>query len=56
MRLLRFADLRGDNGGPPIVRTWTTLNKLIDQQGFPPGRIVARCRILDGHPRSRLGF
>ena len=45
MRLLRFADLRGDNGQPPIVRTWTTLNKLIDEKGFPPGRMIGRFRV-----------
>ena len=28
-----------------IVNTWTTLNKWIDQRGFPPGRMIGRVRL-----------
>ena len=27
-----------------IVRTWQTLNKWIDERGFPPGRMIGRFR------------
>jgi Prophage CP4-57 regulatory protein (AlpA) len=38
---LRFADLKNRN----IVRNWTTLRRLIKEQGFPPGhRIGAAAR------------
>jgi hypothetical protein len=38
---LRFKDLKNRN----IVRNWTTLNRLIKEQGFPPGhRIGAAAR------------
>ena len=40
MRLLRFDDLRRER----IVSTWTTLNKWIDERGFPPGRLINRYR------------
>jgi hypothetical protein len=41
MKFLRFADLKERD----IVRNWTTLLRLIDQQGFPPGvRIGAQAR------------
>jgi hypothetical protein len=38
--LLRFEDLRAQG----IVQTWTSLNKWIDERGFPPGRIIGRFR------------
>jgi hypothetical protein len=38
--LWRFEDLRAQG----IVQTWTTLNKWIDEKGFPPGRIIGRFR------------
>jgi predicted DNA-binding transcriptional regulator AlpA len=38
--LLRFDDLRRLG----IVSTWTSLNKWIDERGFPPGRIIGRFR------------
>jgi predicted DNA-binding transcriptional regulator AlpA len=38
--LLKFEDLRVLG----IVRTWTSLNKWIDERGFPPGRIIGRYR------------
>jgi predicted DNA-binding transcriptional regulator AlpA len=38
--LLRFEDLRAQG----IVKTWTSLNKWIDERGFPPGRIIGRYR------------
>ena len=41
MKLLKFQDL-SDLG---VVRTWTTLNKLIDDEGFPRGRILSRHRV-----------
>lgn len=43
MRLLRFKDL----GEPPLklVNTWTTLNRWIEQEGFPRGRLIGRDRI-----------
>jgi hypothetical protein len=38
MRLLRFADLRGESDPSlKICRSWVTLNKYIDERGFPPG-------------------
>jgi predicted DNA-binding transcriptional regulator AlpA len=37
---LRFEDLRTLG----IVQTWTSLNKWIDERGFPPGRIIGRFR------------
>ena len=41
MRLLHFEDLRAER----IVRTRTTLDKWIREQGFPCGRIVGRNRV-----------
>ena len=38
--LLRFEDLSRLG----IVSTWTSLNKWIDERGFPPGRIIGRFR------------
>jgi predicted DNA-binding transcriptional regulator AlpA len=38
--LLRFDDLSRLG----IVQTWTSLNKWIDERGFPPGRIIGRFR------------
>jgi predicted DNA-binding transcriptional regulator AlpA len=38
--LLRFEDLRVLG----IVQTWQSLNKWIDERGFPPGRIIGRFR------------
>jgi predicted DNA-binding transcriptional regulator AlpA len=38
--LLRFDDLSRLG----IVKTWTSLNKWIDERGFPPGRIIGRFR------------
>ncbi len=40
MRLWYFDDLREQD----ICRTWTTLNKWVDERGFPPGRIIGRHR------------
>ena len=41
MKFLRFADLK-ERG---VVRNWTTLLRLIDQERFPPGiRIGAQTR------------
>jgi hypothetical protein len=43
MRLLRFKDL----GDKPLelVSTWTTLNRWIEQEGFPRGRLIGRDRV-----------
>ena len=41
MRVLQFDDLRAER----IVRTRTTLDKWIREQGFPPGRLVGRHRV-----------
>jgi predicted DNA-binding transcriptional regulator AlpA len=38
--LMRYEDLRASG----IVQTWTSLNKWIDERGFPPGRIIGRFR------------
>jgi predicted DNA-binding transcriptional regulator AlpA len=38
--LLRFEDLKRLG----IVSAWTSLNKWIDERGFPPGRIIGRFR------------
>ena len=38
--LLRFEDLLVLG----VVQTWTSLNKWIDERGFPPGRIIGRFR------------
>jgi hypothetical protein len=38
--LLRKEDLKRLG----IVKTWTSLNKWIDERGFPPGRIIGRFR------------
>ena len=38
--LLRFADLREQG----IVKTWHSLNKWIDERGFPAGRMIGRHR------------
>ena len=38
--LLRFDDLRALG----VVRTWQSLNKWIDERGFPPGRMIGRFR------------
>jgi hypothetical protein len=38
--VLHFDDLRDRR----IVRTWTTLNKWIDERGFPPARLLAGAR------------
>jgi hypothetical protein len=48
MKFLRFADLKERD----IVRNWTTLLRLIEQQGFPPGvRIGAQTR---GWPEDEI--
>ena len=39
--LLRFNDLRA----LPLVNNWTTLNNWIAKRGFPPGRMIGRCRV-----------
>ena len=36
MRLMFYADLRAER----IVKTRTTLKKRIEEEGFPPGRLV----------------
>ena len=41
MRAMFFDDLRAER----IVRTRTTLDKWIREQGFPPGRLVGKNRI-----------
>jgi hypothetical protein len=38
--LLFFDDLRRQR----IVQTWTTLNRWIDEKGFPPGHMLGRHR------------
>ena len=38
--LMRYEDLRASG----IVKTWHTLNKYIDERGFPPGRMIGRFR------------
>jgi predicted DNA-binding transcriptional regulator AlpA len=38
--ILKFEDLRAQG----IVRTWSSLNKWIDERGFPPGRMIGRFR------------
>jgi hypothetical protein len=38
--LLRYQDLRNQG----VVRTWQSLNKWIDERGFPPGRMIGRFR------------
>ena len=40
MRLLFFDDLREER----IASTWATINKWIDERGFPPGRLIGRQR------------
>jgi hypothetical protein len=35
-----FDDLRQE----AIVKTWHTLNRWIDERGFPPGRMIGRFR------------
>jgi hypothetical protein len=37
---MRFEDLRASG----IVKTWGSLNKWIDERGFPPGRMIGRFR------------
>ena len=39
--LLRFEDLRTQG----LVQTWTTLNRWIDELGFPSGRLIGRNRV-----------
>ena len=46
MRLLRFKDLGEPDLG--LVNTWTTLNRWIEQEGFPPGRLIGRDRVDRG--------
>jgi hypothetical protein len=43
VRLLRFKDL----GKPPLelVTTWQTINRWIEQEGFPRGRRIGRDRV-----------
>jgi hypothetical protein len=41
MRLLFKDDLRDER----IVSSWTTLNKWIDERGFPPGRMLGLNRV-----------
>jgi predicted DNA-binding transcriptional regulator AlpA len=57
--LLRFEDLRTQG----LVQTWTTLNRWIDELGFPPGRIIGRNRVwteaevsewIEGRPSAKL--
>ena len=43
--LLRYEDLRAQG----VVRTWQSLNKWIDERGFPPGRIIGRFRTWTAH-------
>jgi predicted DNA-binding transcriptional regulator AlpA len=38
--LLRYEDLRAQG----VARTWQSLNKWIDERGFPPGRMIGRFR------------
>ena len=38
--LLRFEDLRAQG----VVKTWQSLNKWINDRGFPPGRMIGRFR------------
>jgi len=40
LNLLHFQDLRDKR----IVRTWQTLNKWVDERGFPAGRMIGRFR------------
>ena len=48
MKFLRFADLKDRE----IVRDWTTLLRLIEQENFPPGiRIGAQTR---GWPENEI--
>ena len=43
-KFLRFYDLKQRN----IVRNWTTLTRLMREQGFPPGtRVGAQARAWD---------
>jgi len=37
MRFLRFPDLRDSN----IAKSWAQLKRLIDNYGFPPGRMIS---------------
>jgi hypothetical protein len=39
--LLRFDDLREQE----ICKTWHSLNRWIDERGFPPGRMIGRFRM-----------
>ena len=41
MRLMFFGDLRAER----IVKTRTTLKEWIENQGFPPGRLVGPHRV-----------
>jgi hypothetical protein len=59
MLLLRFDDLRKQG----LVQTWTTLNRWIDELGFPAGRIIGRNRVwteaevsqwIEDRPSGRL--
>ena len=43
MKWFVFADLPLPVTGDP--RNWTTLNRRIDKEGFPPGRLVGRKRV-----------
>ena len=48
MKFLRFADLKDRD----VVRNWTTLLRLIKQEGFPPGiRLGAQTR---GWPEAEV--
>ena len=39
--VLRFEDLRAQG----FVKTWPSLNKWVDEKGFPPGRMIGRNRV-----------
>lgn len=41
MQFLFFDDLRSRR----LVTTWTTLNRWIVEDGFPPGRLIGRNRV-----------
>ena len=53
MKFLRFADLKDRE----IVRNWTTLLRLIKQEGFPPAAFaLAHRRVVGQKPRLMRGL